>query len=87
MLEGVTAPEFSADDAAVKALLTKVGSVEVKDNTLPLYNAGFLKDDKTIVGLFYRNLEEKLVSEDIKTRQTARDALKYGLKALMGRDL
>lgn len=87
VLEGVTAPEFSADDTAVKALLTKVGSVEVKDNTLPLYNAGFLKDDKTIVGLFYRNLEEKLVSEDIKTRQTARDALKYGLKALMGRDL
>ena len=42
---------------------------------------------KRQVGLFYRNLEEKLVSEDIKTRQTARDALKYGLKALMGRDL
>lgn len=87
ILEGVTTPSFSADETTIKNLVSKPYYLEIKDNTLPLYNAEYLKNDSTIIGEFYRNIEPMLVSEDAKTRDTAKLALKYGLLCLYGRDL
>lgn len=87
VLEGVTSPEFSADESNLRGLVPKPYYLELKDNTLPLLNADFLKNDNTIIGEFYRNLEPKITSEDAKERELARMALKYGLKALFSREL
>lgn len=87
ILEGVTYPEFSYTENEIRGLLPKPFHVEIKDNTLPLYNVEYLKKDNTIIGEFYRNMEPKLVSENLKEREIARLALKYGLKALYGREI
>ena len=87
ILEGITSPEFSCDEAVIRNLITKPYYLEIKDNTLPLYNSEYLKNDSTIIGEFYRNIEPMLISDDPQTRDTAKLALKYGLKCLYGRDL
>lgn len=87
ILEGVTTPDFSADSTSLRALLPRPYHLELKDNTLPLYQAETLKNEGTLIGAFYRGLEPKLVSDDPRTRATAHLALKYGLKALYGREL
>lgn len=87
ILEGVTTPDFTVDDVTVRGLIAKPYYLEVKDNTLPLYNAEYLKSDNTVIGEFYRNIEPQLVSDSPETREIARLALKYGLKALYGRDI
>ena len=87
MLEGITYPEFSFGENEVKSLITRPFYLEIKDNTLPLYNADYFLKDNTVIGEFYRNIEPKLVSENLSERETARLALKYGLKALYGREL
>ena len=73
--------------AAIRALLPAPYALEVKDNTLPLYGAEVLKKEGTLLGAFYRKLEPVLVSENPEERETAILALKYGLKALNGREL
>lgn len=87
ILEGVTYPEFSYSDDEIHRLVPNPFYVEIKDNTLPLYNVDYLKKDNTVIGEFYRNMEPKLVSDDLNEREAARLALKYGLKALYGREL
>lgn len=87
ILEGLTDEGFSADDESVKAIVPAPYRIEIKDNTLPLFNANKLKGDKTVVGEFYRGMEKYLVSDDVKEREIAVLALKYGLRALYGRDL
>ena len=87
ILEGITAPEFSAGTEELRTLLPTPYLLEVRDNTLPLYQTESLKNDNTLVGEFYRNLEPSLTAEDAGVRATAHRALKYGLKALYGREL
>lgn len=87
ILEGVTTPDFVPDAAAIRALLPAPYALEIKDNTLPLYGAEVLKKEGTLLGAFYRKLEPALVSENPEERETAILALKYGLKALNGREL
>ena len=41
----------------------------------------------TVIGAFYRSLEQKLSSSDPGERKLAYLALKYGLAALCGRDI
>ena len=87
VLEGVTSPDFAVDPTAIRTLLPNPYELEIKDNTLPLYGAEILKKEGTLVGAFYRKLEPAITSEDPSERETAILALKYGLKALNGRDL
>lgn len=87
VLEGVTAPSFSVDPTVLRRLLPKPYTLEHIDNTLPLYGAEVLKKEGTLIGAFYRQLEPSLSSADAHERETAIAALKYGLKALHGREL
>ena len=87
VLEGITYPEFSYSESEIRNLITRPFYLEVKDNTLPLYNAEYLRKDSTIIGEFFRHIEPRLSSEDLSERETARLALKYGLKALYGREI
>ena len=87
ILDGITYPEFSADKDMLRSYITRPYYIELKDKTLPLYNADNLKNNKTIIGEFYRSLEPLISSEDYKTKETAILALKYGLKALYGKEI
>lgn len=87
VLEGVTTPTFYADCGAVRRLVPKPCHIELKDKTLPLYNAEYLERDGTLVGEFYRRLEPKLVGDDPDEREAATLALKLGLQALYGREI
>lgn len=87
ILNGVTFPEFSADSAELRKLLPKPFILEIKDRTLPLYNAEYLKKDGTVIGEFYRRLEPTLSDGSPEERRIASAALKLGLQALYGREL
>lgn len=87
VLEGITYPEFSYSETEIRSLVQRPFYLEIKDNTLPLYNQDYLRNDNTIIGEFFRNIEPKLTSEDLDERETARLALKIGLKALYGREI
>lgn len=58
--------------------------LEVQDMTTPVFDADYLREDKTIRGELYRALEEKLGSADERERKTAALALQYALNALDG---
>lgn len=85
--EGVVSPEvcLTADD--IKSVLRAPAYIEFIDNTAPILDIESLKTDMTVVGAFYRRLEEKLLSDDPEVRKTAALALRYGLSALCGRDI
>ncbi len=87
IIDGAVAPDISIDTEKVKKVLKMPAYIEIIDNTLPLFDAEKLKADKTVIGAFYRSLEDKLGSSDPKVRKTAFLALKYGLAALCGRDI
>ena len=87
ILEGVTYPEFVYTEKEIRNIVPRPFYLEVRDNTLPLYNQEYLKKDNTVIGEFYRKIESRLVSEDLSEREIAKLALKYGLKALYGREI
>lgn len=85
--EGVVSPGFSLSADDIKTVLRAPAYIEYTDNTMPILDTEKLKNDKTVVGAFYRSLEEKLFSEDPDIRKTAALALRYGLAALCGQDI
>lgn len=87
VLEGITYPDFSYNYNEIRGILPKPYYLEVEDNTMPLFNEEHLRNDNTVIGEFFRNLEPKLTSQNLKERKTAGLALKYGLKALYGREI
>ncbi len=87
ILEGVVSPDMSLDADDVRRVLRMPSYVEVADNTVPLYDTEYLKNDMTIVGAFYRRIEPALLSDDPAERKKAALALRYGLAALCGKDI
>lgn len=63
-----------------------VASLEIKDETLAILNAG-LDEDRTIRGEFYRAIKPRLESADGREREIASRALKYALFAMSGEDI
>ena len=58
---------------------------ELHNLTVPLADGGFLKNDMTIRGAFYRALYPKLTDDDPAVRRRAAKALRIGLCAIDGR--
>lgn len=58
--------------------------LQVQDYTTPVFDAEYLREDKTIRGELYRALEDQLGSDDEQKRKIAALALQYGLRALDG---
>lgn len=63
-----------------------VASLQIKDETLAVWNAG-LGSDRTIRGEFYRAIKPMLESPDEHEREVALGALKYALFAMSGEDV
>ena len=86
-LTGITSEEFSSDAEMLRMLVPAVSYLEIKDMSQPLLNIKKLKEDKSLAGEFYRNIEEALYSPDEKERTVAQSALKYGLRAIYGMEI
>ena len=59
--------------------------LEVRERTLPCFDAGYLEEDLSLRGVLYRVLAEKMRQGSEYDRQVAAAALRYGLAALDGR--
>ncbi|MBP3334493.1 MAG: metallophosphoesterase [Clostridia bacterium] len=84
ILTGDISPSADIPTERIKALFANVSALEIKDETLPLFDCDALMNDLTVKGAFFRELLPKLSSEDERERAVAIKALKYGLAALSG---
>ncbi len=84
VLSGDVSPSAKVPAESIKALFPTLFLVEIKDETLPLFDCEYLANDLTIKGAFFRELLPRLRSEDAREREIASKALRYGLAALSG---
>ena len=75
------------DPASLGALGERFALFQVLDETLPIYDAGYLEKDPTMTGAFYRAMLPRLEDADARVRTTAAAALRLGLAALAGKEV
>ncbi|MHB1155113.1 MAG: metallophosphoesterase family protein [Eubacteriales bacterium] len=86
-LEGEISPSVSLSESVIRQKLESgLFSLQIKNNTLPLFDYSMLEKDKTIRGEFFRRLLPFLQGSD-EQRENAALALRYGLSALTGNDI
>ena len=86
-LQGSVSVSLSIDTGQLSSRIasdTNIFSLLLVDETRPVWDAEYLKNDIGIKGEFYRSLENDLDSPDPDTRIKAKKALKYGLASLSG---
>ena len=83
-LKGLVKPDFVFNPLSITCNDVGVYYLEIKNETIPIYENEELMNDISIRGVFYREMLPKLKSEDPKEREIARQALEYGMKALEG---
>jgi len=86
-LTGRISPETTLYPKKLTAADFGIFYLEVEDSSIPLLNYEELKNDISIRGAFFRELLPLLQSENEDERQTAAEALRYGLAALDGNDV
>lgn len=84
ILNGKIAPEFTINPMDFEAGLSDLYFAEIEDNTELLINYSLFEEDKTLKGIFYRKIKDRLHSEDTKIRRHAEKVFKYGLCAFAG---
>ena len=85
-LTGLTGAEVGAFDS-FDARELGLFSLEIRDRTIPNFDAARFRTDMTIRGAFYRVLSDMLNSEDEGERAIASEALRVGFAALDGSDI
>ena len=86
-LQGTVDPSLSIDTAALTALGTDLAHLEIRDDTVPTWNASALQNDQGMRGEVYRLMLPKLESADPAERETGRSALRFAMAALSGKEL
>ena len=85
-LVGAVEPEMvEALIANREALIGKLASLELRDQTLPVADGKTLSKDITLRGAFYKALLPQLMSDDPEIRRRAALSLQIGLAAIEGR--
>lgn len=84
--DGAVSPDAALTEDDLRTVVRLPFYLEWIDNTVPILDTERLKNDSTVLGAFYRHLEDKLLSDDPDERKTAKLALRYGLAALCGRE-
>lgn len=86
-LVGEVGLSCEAERGVMETLGSDFALFEVRDETMPVFDSGYLEKDPTLRGAFYRTLLPKLTAADAETRRVAADALRLGLAALSGREV
>lgn len=85
VLRGAVALQYTPDtERLAEQCAGELYLLQVKDLTTPVFDADYLRQDKTIRGELFRTLEDQLNSDDEQKRKTAALALQYALSALDG---
>lgn len=87
ILKGELPMTYSPLTGAIGKLLRSPCRAEIRDCTLPIYDASYLERDMTVKGEFYRMLLPMLSNGTAEEKQTAALALRYGLAAMSGQDI
>lgn len=87
ILSGEVSEACTPDTVALSRLGEGLALFEVRDGTIPLYDADFLEKDQGLRGAFYRAMEKRLHSQDPAERELAAKALRFGFAALSGREI
>ena len=85
-LEGATAA-FESDIDALEKSLDGLFYIDIRDNTLPIYDSEYLEKDMTLRGELYRTLLPQMSQGTPSERRIAATALRLGLAALSGADI
>ena len=76
---GTLPAELLLSETRIAAALAPLASLELIDRTVP-GETDALETDPTLRGAYYRELADKLQSEDAATRETAALALRLGMQ-------
>lgn len=87
ILSGEVGAACTPDTVALSRLGEGLALFELRDETLPVYDAAFLEKDRGLRGAFYRAMQKRLESENEQERAVAAEALKLGFAALEGREI
>ncbi len=86
LLRGNVAPDFYFSEAVLLPYIEGLLHLEIKNETNPFFDCRELEADIGIRGALYRQLRDKLQSEEPDDRAMAQRALQYGLCALSGNE-
>lgn len=84
VLTGQVGLDCRVNTNVLRALGEGLALFEVRDRTVPLPDGGYLEQDPTLRGAFYRALLPHLTDGDEEVRAAAAEALRMGLSALSG---
>lgn len=88
ILEGDVPPGFRPDlTLLTKLCASSLELLELRERTVPCFDASYLENDLTLRGAFYRILLPKLREGDERERHIAAEALRAGLAAIDNRDI
>lgn len=85
VLSGEVHTSYIPVTETIEAAELGLGSLEVKDETLPIYDAAALDADMTLRGEVWRTLKERLGTGSPEEREVAKKALAYAFASLDGR--
>ena len=85
-LTGSTSPSLPTEITA-DAKEMGLAYLEIRNDTLPIFEAEYLENDVTLRGALYRQLLPKLTDPDPETRRITVGALRMGLAALEGKPI
>ncbi len=83
ILQGAVSPDLTLPSIGGGEL--SLALLQLEDETLPVFDEEFLKNDITLKGALYRRLESELRCDDPYRRRVAAEALRIGLCALDGK--
>ncbi len=86
ILRGNVSPDFYFSERALLPYFDALLHLEIKNETNPFYDCTELEADIGIRGALYRQLKDKLHSDDPDDRALAQSALQFGLCALAGNE-
>ena len=76
-----------AEQSTLAPLAENFLCFEIRDETLPVFDAAYLENDPTLRGAFYRAMLPRLTEAEGEARAVAAQALRMGLAALSGREV
>lgn len=86
-LTGSVDPSLVISKSALISAFPNIFSMEIADETLPLWDSDSMENDMTVRGEFYRMIKPKLESADEHERNVAIRALRYVCAAMQGENI
>ena len=86
-LTGTVRPNFTFNPVELEKKITGVHFVQLRNKTRPYIDVESLRRDRTVKGIFFKKLEDKLNSSDEKEREQAKSSLRYGLNSFASLDI